>query len=224
MTDPQTFGGASSEPADMARFAWDALASEPGTGVSISNLDGRLLWCNDEFARIIHGESRRAADIIGRTWTEQGLPPDWIAERMAIAKRISEDAKPVLVRTIWRGYQQFSWAYPIPGEAGTPVRFLAITRRIPGKLDAAGVDILESQVARLGDLDVLSGRELEVLALIGRGLSNKEISRALERSEKTVDNHRQAIARKLHATGRIQLAEVARQAGLEVEDRERKRV
>lgn len=48
----------------------------------------------------------------------------------------------------------------------------------------------------------LTPRELEVLRLVASGKSNKEIARALQRSEKTVDRHVSSILGKLHVSSR----------------------
>jgi len=52
----------------------------------------------------------------------------------------------------------------------------------------------------------LTGRELEVLRLIARGLQNKQIAAQLHVSEKTVKTHVSAILRKLDVTDRTQAA------------------
>ena len=54
------------------------------------------------------------------------------------------------------------------------------------------------------DVDRLSAREIEVLQLIGRGMSNAEIARELFLSEKTVENHLTNIFRKIQVTDRTQ--------------------
>ncbi|MEW6623545.1 MAG: response regulator transcription factor [Bacillota bacterium] len=52
----------------------------------------------------------------------------------------------------------------------------------------------------------LTDREIEVVQLMSRGLSNKEISSALFISEKTVKNHITNILRKLDMRDRVQVA------------------
>lgn len=52
----------------------------------------------------------------------------------------------------------------------------------------------------------LSDREKEVLALLGTGLSNKEIARKLFLSEKTVKNHLNSIFKKIEVTDRTNAA------------------
>jgi len=54
--------------------------------------------------------------------------------------------------------------------------------------------------------DVLSVREREILAHIARGMSNKEIARALDVAESTVKIHVQHILRKLDLASRVQAA------------------
>ncbi len=63
-------------------------------------------------------------------------------------------------------------------------------------------------------LSQLTTREREVLALIGQGLSSKEIAGWLHRSIKTVQTHRSSLGRKLGASNRVELARIAIQSGL----------
>jgi two-component system, NarL family, response regulator LiaR len=63
-------------------------------------------------------------------------------------------------------------------------------------------------------LDQLTAREREVLALLGQGLSNRELARSLFVAEKTVKTHVSSILSKLHLTDRTQAALFAVHHGL----------
>jgi two-component system nitrate/nitrite response regulator NarL len=60
----------------------------------------------------------------------------------------------------------------------------------------------------------LSPREREILVLLARGASNKEIARALDVAESTVKIHVQHILRKLELTSRVQAAVWAVEHGI----------
>jgi DNA-binding NarL/FixJ family response regulator len=58
-------------------------------------------------------------------------------------------------------------------------------------------------------IDRLSNRELQVLSLIGRGMSSREAAEALGLSVKTVETHRQSLKRKLNLATNAQLLQYA---------------
>ncbi len=58
-------------------------------------------------------------------------------------------------------------------------------------------------------LQRLSNRELQVLNLVGRGVSSRDIASELGLSVKTVESHRQSIKRKLHLLTNSQLIKYA---------------
>ncbi len=70
------------------------------------------------------------------------------------------------------------------------------------------------QVAGARYRELLSDREMEVLKLLAKGLSNKEIGRALWIGETTVKTHVSHILRKLDQSDRTQAVLAAVRAGL----------
>jgi DNA-binding NarL/FixJ family response regulator len=64
------------------------------------------------------------------------------------------------------------------------------------------------------DSPTLSQREIEVLELVARGLSNKQIAYTLEITETTAKNHVQHILQKLGAQDRTRAATAAIQRGI----------
>lgn len=220
--------GAYSQP-PPARVLWDVMTHDPSAGVIVCDAGGRVIWSNERGVRIYLGEEARVEDTVGRSWEELGFPEAWVDERLRLFAELIRSGEPVLLRTIWRGAQVLAWLYPVPPDDACPIdRVLIVARQSvadPKELgERAETRVLSSDVVRLGDLDVLTPRELEVLALLGQGLSIKEISKLLFRSDKTIGRHRDAIGAKLGLHNKVDLAEVARRAGLTVEDVGRERV
>jgi len=86
----------------------------------------------------------------------------------------------------------------------------------PSPVQSAGSVALRPRTARLAGADGLSGREVEVLQLVGNGRSNKEIGEALGLSALTVKSHLARIARKLGTGDRAEMVVLAMRAGLVV--------
>ena len=63
-------------------------------------------------------------------------------------------------------------------------------------------------------LDRLTPREVQILRMIGKGMSRVKIAQAIHRSPKTIDNHRAALMEKLGIHDRVELARYALREGL----------
>ena len=64
------------------------------------------------------------------------------------------------------------------------------------------------------DLDILSGRERQVLELVGEGFNNHDIGKQLGLSPKTIARHRERIMKKLNMHSRTELVKFAIRTGL----------
>ncbi len=94
--------------------------------------------------------------------------------------------------------------------AGDALLAPRITRRLIAQFAAART----AQSAASGRLAVLTGREREILALVGQGLSNEEIAAELVLSPATARTHVSRAMTKLGARDRAQLVVLAYQSGL----------
>jgi DNA-binding NarL/FixJ family response regulator len=94
--------------------------------------------------------------------------------------------------------------------AGEALLAPRITRRLIGQFTARRT----AARAAADRLAVLTDREREVLALVGRGLSNEEIGTALFLSPATARTHVSHAMAKLRARDRAQLVVIAYQTGL----------
>jgi DNA-binding NarL/FixJ family response regulator len=99
-------------------------------------------------------------------------------------------------------------------QAASEQLLVALRRVLSG-----GIYISESLACSLGTgrvgssdgdpIEKLSNRELQVLSLIGRGLSSREAADGLGLSVKTVETHRQSLKRKLNLATNAQLLQYA---------------
>ncbi len=214
----------------FSEAVWSAFMHDPLLGVQIIRDDGQILFINDQAARLIYGSQYKAEDCISRN-ARDFVPPQFLEERIAFLKSLGKDGKTRVTRGIIQGRQIISTLIPIAApesiaQGGSVC--LALTRHVVGPAkQIVGFDdpgaMHVTRTMSLGPLDCLSPRELEILAMIGQGMSTPEISRRLSRSANTINDHRKSIARKLGVTKRARLAEFAQIAGLTPEDATRVR-
>jgi NarL family two-component system response regulator LiaR len=86
--------------------------------------------------------------------------------------------------------------------AGEPLLHPDIARRLMAEVARGGAGTSDG-------IERLTEREVEVLKLVARGRSNKEIARDLTLSEKTVKTHVSNILQKLDLADRTQAALLA---------------
>jgi DNA-binding NarL/FixJ family response regulator len=101
----------------------------------------------------------------------------------------------------------------------SPLMLVAAMRTVAegGRILGPGVDSGISAVQPQGlpaPFDTLTPRELQLVTLLGQGLSYRQIARNLSLSEKTVRNQISLITAKLGVADRLQAALLAQRAGL----------
>lgn len=219
-----------------------ALVSEPSTGVMLLSQSAELLYANDQAARIFSGPASAGPWTSLETICVDYMPELWRQDIRDMFVRLLGGESNIVLRTIWHGLQVLSWSsllerlpfepgvlprtatWDAPGRLG-PVMLL--TSRHVGRVCSTGyfadpnIPIVTARVADLGPLKALTGRELQVLALLGDGGTLSDAAKRLHRSEKTVDAHRSAIHSKLGITDRVQLATISQRLGLTIDDVER---
>jgi DNA-binding NarL/FixJ family response regulator len=152
-----------------------------------------------------------AAAEITRTMPEVGV---------IILTTFSEDEH--IARALGGGARGFLLKSGDPRELFACVRAVAdgaaylspkIAQRVIRQLNGGG-DRMSSAVRARQQVDGLTAREREVLALVGGGLPNAEIARRLNVVEGTVKVFVSSILRRLEVANRVQAAIIAFEAGL----------
>lgn len=207
---------------------WRALNDDPFTAFQVLQPDSTMLHVNLNVVRIFVPELGKVDALLGKRYDEVA-PRSLVQDRMDIIRSVAQFHRARFQRSIYGGVQtitRLEYASPIP-EAGAPKGMVLLASRptpadVVARLPAhARRLIVTPHMHRMGAIASLSPREREVLALIGEGLSNKQIAQRLHRTEDTVEDHRRKIGIKLKISDRVKLADVARQAGLTVEDADR---
>jgi len=156
-------------------------------------------------------------------------PPAWANERVKYMQLAAESSNPIPIIELLAGTRLYSLLRPVEithhGKTETLI-FITVEPISPIQLrwlreHDAGNELIMAEHIDLGRLSVLTSREIEVLALMGQGLRQKEIATKLCRSISTIDRHRERIGEKLDIKDRADLIAIAREAGLEVEDAKR---
>lgn len=203
---------------------WPALQANPTLAVCIVDIDARVIYVSKPAAQLLFKD--RPENCVGRLLYEL-FPTKWVDERLALLRAANEDGRPRVLRSIRNGMQVQTTVTPLRSDhEDDKPRFLLVTVEGEHEFDGpeGSFEVVESAFADLGPLDALSRRELEVLALVKQGLTNREIGKLLFRSAKTVENHIGSINQKLNTSSRVQLALIAHHAGLEVSDAHLERV
>jgi DNA-binding NarL/FixJ family response regulator len=124
--------------------------------------------------------------------------------------------------TAWLAHTNYQYARMLlAGRRDGHGRIAALLEEADRLATAAGMRALRSRIRAIGAAptrsappDQLSAREVQILQLVSRGLSNRQIGLELFISEHTAANHIRSILRKTGCTNRTEAASYAHRHAL----------
>lgn len=191
--------------------------------------EGEILYANRNACTSFRDHDTES--IVGHTLREV-TNHEWVDERIQMLHKAVEEWRELIVLEILSGFRLCTNIKPIEIKLdGHIQRLLLVTVEL---IIAANFywlldhmeenNVVIADCNDLGCLNILSDRELEVLALMGQGYRQKDIAKRLSRSISTVNRHRESIGEKLQITDRAMLVRLANIAMLQVSDAKRKRM
>jgi len=192
---------------------WHALVSDTNNPVVVVTDDGIIEFINPAGARVI---GKAPDDIVGHSYSAF-FDADYAKERLGFMKDVLTSNECICVDGMVRGKFFRSTYRPIGAVAGGRPRVLVVSRASTGPNDKDEVPAgrtVKAKVSDAGALSVLTTRELEIMRLIGLGLSTADIAKKLHRSVKTIEWHRVSLGTKLGVKNRVELARLAIAAGM----------
>ena len=183
-----------------AALVYPELEHLAGTNVMI----GHLVGC--------YGAADRYLGMLAATLGEWDRAEAHFEQAMTLNRRMGA--------TTWLAHTAYQYARALVarGQGRRAGALLGEARRLAEQI---GLHALLVRIQALGTVapsaarpDGLSTRELEILALVARGLSNREIGRRLFISEHTAANHMRNILRKTRCANRTEATSYAHRHGL----------
>lgn len=144
------------------------------------------------------------------------FPPRIAAELSDLLDEHAALKRPFLAWMMVRGRWIMLLCKPVETIKDNKVQFVLLHATNWASWNACICDVCVHTLRHLdlGPLGMLTKRELEVFALIGRGFTTEQIASRLHRSKRTVQGHRVSLGRKLRAKTRGEITRQAAEAGL----------
>lgn len=206
---------------EQAGPIWAALVDDAHVGVMIVDADGQIKYANAWAEELVGKPIDAGAVSLREIW-----PEELAKERLDHLRESASTARPMAIDGMIRGRFVRTIVRPVGSELRgrrsvlmvfSPANIAPGTTGKQGGAEAApspGITVVRARVDDPGKLAELTTREIEILKLIGAGLSTADIAKHLHRSVKTVEWHRVSLGNKLGVTNRVELARIAIAAGL----------
>lgn len=203
---------------------WAAFSGTPGVGVSITDTQGRLIFVNNTSLVLFSGSPD--VDYHNKTIADFHSP-EFVEERLQLISRVINENKPLRIKHILMGRPLESTIWPFRDHRPPFNRVIVVTRErgasVPLEIPSQ-IEEVQTSYIDLGPLNVLSKRELEVMILLGHGLSVPRAAAVLRRSAKTIERHKESISDKLSLKGQAEIVQVVTSMGLDLSDTKLQRI
>ena len=202
----------------LNRTLIEVLGDQPQVGFTVLTRTGTMVICNHAARRMYYGTD--AFDPIGRSVRElEG--DEFAAELLSAIEQVCLTCESLAMDHIRFGRRMKSIGWPVrtssevPDDQADAVLAMSTLVGVDDGDDAEswGPVVVESSIVSWGALEPLTARELEVLAKIGEGKSQKGVAESLGITRKTVETHRARIGLKLNARSSTELARIACESG-----------
>jgi DNA-binding CsgD family transcriptional regulator len=186
----------------LAAMLYPELAPHSGTNVMIGHLV------------MTYGAADRYLGMLAATLGEWERAEEHFEAALRLNRQMEMDT--------WVAHAEYEYARMLlargPDERRRATAHLGQAAELAARIGMSGLSsriaAIGAPLAPIGLPDQLSGREAEVLRLVARGLSNREIGSALFISEHTAANHIRSILRKTGCANRTEAASYAHRHGL----------
>jgi DNA-binding CsgD family transcriptional regulator len=186
---------------------WSALIDDTNLPVAVVDVSGTIEFANPAAAKLLGVE----LSLVAGKQLKDVFSLDLATERLGLIREAASTGRAVTVEGMIKGRMMRSVYRPMASPGQSP-RVLIVSRL--AATGGAQEGVVQSRANESGALASLTARELEILKLIGVGLSTADIAKKLGRSVKTVEWHRVSLGDKLGVTNRVELARIAIAAGL----------